>query len=205
VTQHRKPEERIEEILDVAAEIVEEGGYKQLSMESVAARTELSKAGVYRFFPNRHAIALALFRRLYLRVLDFEPDEALSWQLPVQDTLYRLLFDHFGNPEDGRDRAVWLQLLPETLSDRAFARERRRLQKLARARFRSLVLKLADRAGLPVTKELEARLEIALSLGVALLEGLSLQEGSGARARAEQSLLLRRFLDAMVAYAIDQG
>lgn len=203
MTRHRKPEERIGEILDAAAALVEKGGYHQLTMEAVAARTELSKAGVYRFFPNRHAIGLALFQRVYLRILDFEIEEALAWGLTVPDTLFRLLFERFNAARDQRDRRVWLQLVPETLRDKAFRRQRRRLQELARQRFRSLVLRLVERDGLPVTADFRTRLDEALELGVALMEGLTLQESSNSR--QAQSLLLRRFLDVMVAHATEHA
>ncbi len=204
MTRHRLPEERIAEILDVAAAVIDAVGYQRLTMEAVAARTELSKGGVYRFYPNKREVALALFRKVYLGILEFDVEEAIGWGLPARETLFRLLFGRFGSARDRRDRRVWVQLVPETLRDAGFRRERRRLQQLARDRFRALIQGLLARDGLRLGGELEARLEVALAMGVALMEGLTLQD-EGAGARAEQSLLLGRFLDVMMAYALERS
>jgi AcrR family transcriptional regulator len=56
-------------------------------MEAIAARTALSKGGVYRFFANKREVALALYTRCYDEHLDFEIDDAVAWGLPISETI----------------------------------------------------------------------------------------------------------------------
>jgi AcrR family transcriptional regulator len=55
--------ERLARILDACAELLDETGYEQLSTRAVAARAEVPIGSVYRFFPNKRALADALARR----------------------------------------------------------------------------------------------------------------------------------------------
>ncbi|MFJ8674585.1 TetR family transcriptional regulator [Streptomyces sp. NPDC093589] len=54
---------RLARILDACAELLEETGYEDLSTRAVAHRAEVPIGSVYRFFPNKRAIAAALARR----------------------------------------------------------------------------------------------------------------------------------------------
>ncbi|MCB1694430.1 MAG: TetR/AcrR family transcriptional regulator [Pseudomonadales bacterium] len=47
-----RPDERIQEILDAAAELVVETGIAQLNMEKIARRAGVSKGLLYAYFPN---------------------------------------------------------------------------------------------------------------------------------------------------------
>lgn len=55
--------ERLSRILDACAEILDEGGYEQLTTRSVAARAGVPIGSVYRFFGNKRAMADALAQR----------------------------------------------------------------------------------------------------------------------------------------------
>lgn len=55
--------ERLARILDACAELLDETGYEQLSTRAVAARAGVPIGSVYRFFPNKRALATALAHR----------------------------------------------------------------------------------------------------------------------------------------------
>ncbi|MEV0587888.1 TetR/AcrR family transcriptional regulator [Nonomuraea sp. NPDC050310] len=55
--------ERVNQMLDVAAALLDEGGYDALSTRAVAARTGLPIGSIYRFFQDKRALADALARR----------------------------------------------------------------------------------------------------------------------------------------------
>src|SRR4051794_14503745 len=46
-------------IMDAASELLAEGGPGALTMEAVAARAGVGKPTVYRWWPDRHAVAMA--------------------------------------------------------------------------------------------------------------------------------------------------
>ncbi|MCP4676721.1 MAG: TetR/AcrR family transcriptional regulator [Deltaproteobacteria bacterium] len=197
MTKHRKREEWIEEILEAAADELVSVGYSRLTMEAIAARTDLSKGGVYRFFSNKREIALALFTRHYRELLDFEPDEVIVWNLPITETLYRLLFEMWEEGRLRRDQKVWVQLISETLRDEEFTAERERLLGQLREKFGELVKRLFDHYGIETGEELDQKLDTALRLGIALLEGLVIQGTTGTSIE-EQAALVRRFIEVML-------
>jgi AcrR family transcriptional regulator len=198
MTRHRRPEEWIAEILDAAAAEIEERGYPALTMEAVAKRTELSKGGVYRFFANKHELALALFTRCYRQSLDIDVDAAVAWDLPITETFFRVIL-RFNLTEEQAQRAdkIWLHLIPEVLRDDRFGRERARLLEKIMAKFRELAVRLATRDGVVVTDQARDRIGRSIELGVALFEGFAIQ-GSLGGAVAEQAAMARLFIEALV-------
>lgn len=54
---------RLARILDACAEVLEETGYDELSTRAVAGRAGVPIGSVYRFFPNKRAMAESLARR----------------------------------------------------------------------------------------------------------------------------------------------
>ncbi|WP_328741867.1 TetR family transcriptional regulator [Streptomyces caniferus] len=59
----RRSAQRLARILDACAEVLEETGYDELSTRAVAGRAGVPIGSVYRFFPNKRAMAEALARR----------------------------------------------------------------------------------------------------------------------------------------------
>lgn len=66
--QQARSWERFNRILDAAAELFAEIGYESATTDKIAARANTSVGGLYRFFPNKLAIFLALVER-YLNQL----------------------------------------------------------------------------------------------------------------------------------------
>jgi AcrR family transcriptional regulator len=63
VPVQQRSAERLARILDACAELLQETGYEELSTRAVAHRAEVPIGSVYRFFPNKRAMAAALARR----------------------------------------------------------------------------------------------------------------------------------------------
>ncbi|MCX3063108.1 TetR/AcrR family transcriptional regulator [Streptomyces beihaiensis] len=59
----RRSAERLTRILDACAELLDEGGYDELSTRSVASRADVPIGSVYRFFGNKRAMVAALAER----------------------------------------------------------------------------------------------------------------------------------------------
>ena len=62
-TQNRS-RKTVENILDAAAELLEEIGLKSFTTRHVATRTGISVSTLYHYFPNKHALLLALGKRI---------------------------------------------------------------------------------------------------------------------------------------------
>jgi AcrR family transcriptional regulator len=194
MTKHRKKEEWIEEILDAAAAQIEEGGYPNLTMESIAARTTLSKGGVYRYFANKRDVALALFRRLYTHTIDFDMDEAVGWNQPPHETIYRLLVLRREPNEVRQDHRIWVQLIPETLWDDGFREERVRQFAALQDKYVELVRRIIQRDGIEVPTDFEQRLNRYVNMGLILKEGMTIQSTLGTPLQ-EQADTYRRFAE----------
>ncbi|MFJ9850776.1 TetR/AcrR family transcriptional regulator [Streptomyces sp. NPDC101150] len=63
VPVQQRSAQRLARILDACAELLEETGYEDLSTRAVAGRADVPIGSVYRFFPNKRAMAEALARR----------------------------------------------------------------------------------------------------------------------------------------------
>ncbi len=206
MTRHRKREERVAEILDAAADEIAENGYVNLTMDAIAARTALSKAGIYRFFPNKHDVALALYSRCYAQHLEFDIDEVVARGLPMAQAIFAVVFGaHEEHPKEfTRVQKVWVQLAPEAMRDEAFRKARAKSLRALLKKVGELVLRLAERDGRAVPAGFGDTLETALSLGVALIEGLVFQGSTGTSFR-KQADLVRRFIDIMIAEALGEA
>ncbi len=96
----RRSTQRLDALLDAAAEIVDETGFERLTTQMVAERAGASIGTVYRYFPDRVAVLHALrersIRRFRERVADdLERAELATWwdvvevALDVAASLYR--------------------------------------------------------------------------------------------------------------------
>lgn len=204
LTKHKTQSERIDEILRAAAEVIDQDGYSNLTMDAVAGRARLSKGALYRFFGNKREIALALWVDSVSRWIDFDESQALSWGLSLRETLTRLLLDYI-RPAAAvmRDRRIWLSLLAETLRDPKFLAEKRRLRRRGKKRFQSLIDKLIRRDGLKNPRRLSMALGRALNMGAVFMEGFMLGILTG-ESRSELERHARNFVEAMVKDAISK-
>ena len=55
--------QRVAELLQAAAAVIEERGFEAATMAEIAARADANINSLYRFFPNKDAVADALMRR----------------------------------------------------------------------------------------------------------------------------------------------
>lgn len=179
MTKHRKKEEWVTEILDAAAARIVEEGYSNLTMEAIAARTTLSKGGVYRYFGNKRDVALALFQRVYANIMDFDFDEIVAWNESIEGTIRRMLVVRRDAEQLRMDHNIWVQLIPETLWDEGFRAERTRLFDELVSKFEELFRRIAARDGLLVAPEREEAFKRYVYLGLVLREGMTFQSVLG--------------------------
>ncbi|MCG5212150.1 TetR/AcrR family transcriptional regulator [Streptosporangium sp. KLBMP 9127] len=75
--------ERVNQMLDAAAALLDEGGYEALSTRAVAERAGLPIGSIYRFFRDKRGLADALARRNLERFADRVADrldEVTGWE-----------------------------------------------------------------------------------------------------------------------------
>ena len=65
--------QRVAELLQAAAAVIQERGFEAATMAEIAARADAKIGSLYRFFPNKDAVADALMRR-YAEALQAEYD-----------------------------------------------------------------------------------------------------------------------------------
>ncbi|HEU5420354.1 MAG TPA: TetR/AcrR family transcriptional regulator [Streptosporangiaceae bacterium] len=81
--RHRRRQETIEEILDIAVQIMAEQGVAGLSVGEIARRMGIRPPSVYVYFPSKHALYDALFAR-GARLLLAAMQEVLAAALPAR-------------------------------------------------------------------------------------------------------------------------
>ncbi|MAU48109.1 MAG: TetR family transcriptional regulator [Yangia sp.] len=89
-------------VLDAAVEIVEEQGIGALTMEAVARRARAGKATLYRWWPTRGALLLAVYQRQ--KTITSYPDTG-TLEGDVKAFL-DTLFAHWSRPEGGIFRHI---------------------------------------------------------------------------------------------------
>jgi AcrR family transcriptional regulator len=71
IPRQERARQRVERILDAAAEVFAEVGVEAATMEGIAERADTSIGSLYQFFPNKVAIFGELARRYHGKVKDF--------------------------------------------------------------------------------------------------------------------------------------
>ena len=66
----RRGEQRVEDLLNAAAEVIAESGYEAATMSAIAERAKASIGSLYQFFPNKNSVAHALTLRYCRQLLD---------------------------------------------------------------------------------------------------------------------------------------
>ena len=206
MTKHRKPDEWIAEILDAASDIVDADGYANLTMDAVASRIQLSKGGIYRFFPSKRDLVSALLDRAYFRTMDFDVDEVVAWRLPIGETLLRVLIDVPTEEKEQtqRDDRIWLQIMPLALWDAELAERYRLVTTRFEAKCLELAKKLLERDGFELDDRLETAIHEAVQMGLVLRDGLAVRTGVLASV-TETAEVGRRYIRMMLVRILGDG
>lgn len=102
----------VERVLAAAAQLLAEGGPDELTTSAVAARAGLKVRNVYRYFPDRQALAAALGDRLNGAIehaigdLADLGDPAVPWRGAVRSAIRRLVAVGAEHPEAVQIRAA---------------------------------------------------------------------------------------------------
>ena len=109
--QQKRSKERVEKILDAAAEIFAEIGYDRATTHDIATRAETAIGSLYQFFPDKLAIFHALELRHLERVREmgaklYTPETA---QLPLEQLIDKLMQTTIETIEQPTSRVVFLQ------------------------------------------------------------------------------------------------
>jgi len=109
--QQKRSKERVEKVLDAAAEIFAEIGYDRATTQDIATRAETAIGSLYQFFPDKLAIFHALELRHLERVREWEkevftPEMA---KLPLEELIDKFLKTAIDLIETPTSRVVYLQ------------------------------------------------------------------------------------------------
>jgi AcrR family transcriptional regulator len=91
--RQRRRQETIEEVLDIAAEIMAEHGAAGLSIGEIARRMGIRPPSLYVYFPSKHALYDALFARGAQSVLAAMEAAAAAHPVASASTLEQILLD----------------------------------------------------------------------------------------------------------------
>lgn len=112
VPVQERARQTVERVLAAAAQLLAEGGPDELTTSAVAARAGLKVRNVYRYFPDRAALAAALADRLNGAVehaigdLSDLADPVVPWQGAVRSAIRRLVAAGAEHPEAVQIRAA---------------------------------------------------------------------------------------------------
>ncbi len=113
VPTQERAKKRVERIIDAAAYVFAEEGYKAATMEGIAARAETSIGSIYQFFPNKRSVFDALARhyhdklRVFFDMLLGGPLLDQPWGDILEQGIDALTLFHAQEPGF---RAVWVGL-----------------------------------------------------------------------------------------------
>ena len=167
-----RSQERVKQILDVAAQLYLEVGYDSTTTRAIAARANVSVGSLYQFFPDKEAILKALAIRYmqtqYQRFLTLHTPAAVTLPLPSYVDRMIDVFDQFYTDYPG-SRAIFDQLL-DTITWSAIEKiddfEYQVIDELARffqCRQPSLSMAKCERIAMVITKTITELLWLSLS------------------------------------------
>lgn len=127
----RKRQERNDLILDCATELFQDRGYAETTMEEIAARADISAPTLYRYFPTKPALLIALLwksRQDRVAILNAFHNSAGS--MDAIDAVSELLFinNRCGAPK--KARRLWREMSSELLRSHDAAHDDFRMVKL---------------------------------------------------------------------------
>jgi AcrR family transcriptional regulator len=175
--------QRVAELMEAAADVIQERGFEAATMAEIAARADAQIGSLYRFFPNKDALAEALMQH-YAEVLQAEYDAMRARAANA-------------TPEELADVLIDLlvKLYPQTRASTALLDSRTDWTKIRR-RFRSQALagiKTALKACAPDLDDSEADDIAAVVLNnMKTLVGMTLKDAPTSPGAPEQLRLMNR-------------
>ncbi|MEX3930794.1 TetR family transcriptional regulator [Paraburkholderia phymatum] len=126
VPQQERAAKRVDALLDAAGEVIAERGFEAATMTAIAERAGTSIGAVYQYFPNKHALVLAL-RTRYGNEMDAQwsalGEAAQAWSVDeLVERLFALMVEFMAA------RPAYLPLLSVSLNFRRDAAARNRLR-----------------------------------------------------------------------------
>jgi AcrR family transcriptional regulator len=165
----RSPE-RKEDILDRTLEIASSTGLAELTMKKIAARVGFSEAAIYRHFPTKQALLLALMARLETRLVRrIEAIAAEDGPAPAE-RIARILDHHLSLVLEKNSLPILLLAEASASGDPVLLRRMRGIMQRYVGILRSLVQEGMDRGELPggVRPETVAMLLLGVPAGMAI-------------------------------------
>ena len=127
-------------VLEAAADLLVEGGLAAATIEAVAARAQVSKVTIYKWWPSRGSVAVDAYFHRYRQTNEFEDTGDLTSDLTGQ---IRVLIDAFR----GRAGEIMAELIGQAQSDPVLADPLRTQWLEPRRRASAAVLKRAAARG----------------------------------------------------------
>ena len=93
-------EEQRDSILGAAEKLFLEKGLDQVKMIDIAAKAGITKITLYRYFPNKDEIAVAIHARVLNRMATLVPPEGLEYTLENAKQVIRLVIRNFDRLRD---------------------------------------------------------------------------------------------------------
>ncbi len=114
--RQRKRQERHDTIIDAAMELFRDRGYEQTTMEEIAAQADVSPPTLYRYFPRKTELLIALFwkeRERLAGALDDFHRKSASWDA-VASVAGLLVLNNSGI-RSKRTRKLWREAIAALL------------------------------------------------------------------------------------------
>lgn len=186
--------EQRERILIAAQHCFVKYGFHAASMANIAEAAGMSAGLIYRYFPNKSAIVLAIIERQ--SEMELEDIRALSASTDPIDALMEC-FEEWSRPRpDMRimNAALFLETSAEATRDKQVAKAIHHADEVACAEFVQWLEKPADQGGIGMSPAISERRSLAMML---LIEGLAVR---AARDPKLDTQLLREALAGVVPY-----
>lgn len=164
--------EQRERILVAAQHCFVKYGFHAASMANIAEAAGMSAGLIYRYFPNKSAIVLAIIERQ--SEMELEDIRALSASTDAVEALMEC-FTEWSRPRpDMRimNAALFLETSAEATRDKQVAKAIHHADELACTEFRQWLEKPVDDGGMGMSKDISERRSLAMML---LIEGLAVR------------------------------
>ena len=180
--------EQRERILVAAQHCFVKYGFHAASMANIAEAAGMSAGLIYRYFPNKSAIVLAIIERQ--SEIELEDIRALSASMDPVEALMECFVEWSRPRPDMRimNAALFLETSAEATRDKQVAKAIHHADELACAEFVQWLEKPAEQGGIGMSSSISERRSLALML---LIEGLAV------RAARDPKLDVQRLREAL--------